>query len=166
MCLWLTSGFNLYLFHRVITYQAAVFSLAYASSIVLYNSFRKYSAIIFQYIYIYIYIYIFLIWTWLFDRRTIPSVYIQRNPALRAPRLYEHLLSQLTSHSLSTQTWKCPSHFIILKTSLMRPPRYYDQDFMAQCWSHQRGSIVFFNFSFSHCRTKNQKNVRQLDYGN
>ena len=30
---------------------------------------------------------------------------IQRNPALRLPRLYDHLLPQLTSHSLSTQTW-------------------------------------------------------------
>ena len=81
-------------------------------------------------------IYFFLIWTWLFDRQTLVSVYIQRNPALRPPRLYDHLLPQLTSHSLSTQTWKSPSHFIILKTSLMRPPRYYDQDFMAQRWSH------------------------------
>ena len=34
-------------------YQAAVFPLAYASSIVLDNSFRKHSAIIFQYIYIF-----------------------------------------------------------------------------------------------------------------
>ena len=157
MCLWLTSGFNLYLLHRVITYQAAVFPLAYASSIVLENSFCKHSAIIFQYIF-------FLIWTWLFDRQTLVSVYIQRNPALRPPRLYDHLLPQPISHSLSTQMWKSPSHFIILKTSLMRPPRYYDLDFMAQCWSHQRGSTVFFNFSFPHCRTKN-KNVRQLDYG-
>ena len=97
-------------------------------------------------------IYFFLIW--LFDRQTLVSVYIQRNPALRPPRLYDHLLPQLTSHSLSTQTWKSPSHFIILKTSLMRPPRYYDQDFMAQRWSHQRGSSVFFNFSFPHRRTK------------
>ena len=24
----------------------------------------------------------------------------------------------------------------------MRPPRYYDQDFMAQLWSHLRGSTV------------------------
>ena len=64
-------------------------------------------------------IYFFLIWTWLFDRQTLVSVYIQRNPALRPPRLYDHLLPQLTSHSLSTQTWKSPSHFIILKTSLM-----------------------------------------------
>ena len=24
----------------------------------------------------------------------------------------------------------------------MRPPRYYDQDFMAQRWSHERGSTV------------------------
>ena len=99
-------------------------------------------------------IYFFLIWTWLFDRQTLVSVYIQRNPALRPPRLYDHLLPQLTSHSLSTQTWKSPSHFIILKTPLMRPPRYYDQDFMAQRWSHQRGSSVFFNFSFPHRRTK------------
>ena len=29
-----------------------------------------------------------------------------------------------------------PYSFIILKTPLMRPPRYYDQDFMAQRWSH------------------------------
>ena len=100
----------------------------------------------------------FLIWT-------LVSVYIQRNPALRPPRLYDHLLPQLTSHSLSTQTWKSPSHFIILKTFSMRPPRYYDQDFMAQCWSHQRCSTVFFDFSFPLYRTKNKKNVRQLDYG-
>ena len=86
-------------------------------------------------------IYFFLIWTWLSDRQTLVSVYIQRNPALRPPRLYDHLLPQLTSHSLSTQTWKSPSHFIILKTSSMRPPRYHDQDFMAQRWSHQRGSV-------------------------
>ena len=105
-------------------------------------------------------IYFFVIWTWLFDRQTLVSVYIQRNPALRPPRLYDHLLPQLTSHSLSTQTWKSPSHFIILKTSLMRPPRYYDQDFMAQRWSHQRGSTVFFNFSFPHCRTKNNNKKR------
>ena len=85
------------------------------------------------------------------------SVYIQRNPALRPPRLYDHLLPQLTSHSLSTQTWKSPSHFIILKTSLMRPPRYHDQDFMVQRWSHHRGSTVFFNFSFPHCRTKKKQ---------
>ena len=112
-------------------------------------------------------IYFFLIWTWLFDRQTLVSVYIQRNPTLRPPRLYDHLLPQLTSHGLSTQTWKSPSHFFILKTSLRRPPRYYYLDFMAQCWSHQRVSTVFFNFSFPHCRTKNKnKNVRQLDYGN
>ena len=53
------------------------------------------------------------------------------------------------------------------EASLMRTPRHYDQDFMAQRWSHQRGSTEFFNFSFPHCRTKNKtKNVRQLDYGN
>ena len=37
---------------------------------------------------------------------------------------------------------KTLSHFIILKTPLMRPPRYYDQDFMAQRWSYYRGSTV------------------------
>ena len=35
-------------------YQAAVFSLAYGSSIVLDNSLRKHSAVIFQYIYIFL----------------------------------------------------------------------------------------------------------------
>ena len=60
---------------------------------------------------------------------------------MRPPRLYDHLLPQLTSQSLSTQTWKSPSHFIILQTSSMRPPRYHDQDFMTQRWSHQRGSV-------------------------
>ena len=25
----------------------------------------------------------------------------------------------------------------------MRPPRYHDQDFMAQRWSYERGSTVF-----------------------
>ena len=100
-------------------------------------------------------IYFFLIW--LFDRQTLVSVYIQRNPALRPPRLYDHLLPQLTSHSLSTQTWKSPSHFIILKTSLMRPPRYYDQDFMAQRWSHQRGSTVFLISVFHIVEQKTKK---------
>ena len=38
-------------------------------------------------------IYLFLIWTWLSDRQTLVSVYIQRNPALRPPRLYNHLVS-------------------------------------------------------------------------
>ena len=102
-------------------------------------------------------IYIFSKWTWLFDRQTLVSVYIQRNPALRPPRLYDHLLPQLSSHSLSTQTWKSPSHFIILKTSLTRPPRYYDLDFMAQCWSHQRGSTVFFVFQIVEQKTKQNK---------
>ena len=35
------------LFHRVITYQAAVFPLVYAGSIFLDNSFRKHSAMFF-----------------------------------------------------------------------------------------------------------------------
>ena len=113
-------------------------------------------------------IYFFLIWTWLFDRQTLVSVYIQRNPALRPPRLYDHLLPQLTSHSLSTQTWKSPSHFIILKTSLMRPPRYHDQDFMTQRWSHQRGStvlkliIIKKRQRFTHFLTENMAN--RLNY--
>ena len=28
------------------------------------------------------------------------------------------------------------SHFGILKSQFVRPPRYYDQDVMAQQWSH------------------------------
>ena len=31
---------------------------------------------------------------------------------------------------------KITESFIIMKTPLMRPPWYYDQDFMAQRWSH------------------------------
>ena len=71
---------------------------------------------------------------------------------------FNHLVytttSCLTSHNLSTQMWKTLNHFIILKTSLMRPPRYHDQGFMAQHWSHQQGSTVFFNFSVLHYGAK------------
>ena len=131
-------------------YQAAVFSVADASSIVLDNSFRKHSAIISS-------IYFFLIWTWLSDRETLVSVYIQRNPALACDHPVYTTTSCLTSHSLSTQTWKSPSHFIILKTSSMRPPRYYDQDFMAQRWSHQRGSTYFLISVFLIIEQTNKK---------
>lgn len=31
------------------------------------------------------------------------------------------------------------SHFLILRTPLMHPLVYYDQDFMAQRWLHQQG---------------------------
>ena len=92
-------------------------------------------------------------------RQTLVSVYIQRKPALR-PRLHDHLFSHLRPRR---------ENFLVillfLNTSLMRPPRFYDQDFIAQRWSHQRGSTEFFNFSFPHYRTKNEKNMRQLDYG-
>ena len=96
-------------------YQAAVFPLPYASSIVLDNSFRKHSAIIFQYIYIFSNLIMVV-------RQNLVSVYIQRNPVLRPPLLYDHLLSHLLL-SFDTDV-KSPSHFIILKNSLMRPPRY------------------------------------------
>ena len=43
---------------------------------------------------------------------------------IRPPRYYGHILSN--------QKYKTLTHFIIVKTPLMRPPRYYDQDFMAQ----------------------------------
>ena len=39
----------------------------------------------------------------------------------------------------------------------MQPPRYYDQDFKAKRWSHQRGFTLFFNFSFPHYTTKTKK---------
>ena len=63
-------------------YQAAVFPLAYASSIVLDNSFCKYSAVIFQYIFF----------------SNLNMVIRSSNRALRPPRLYDHLLPQFTSH--------------------------------------------------------------------
>ena len=47
---------------------------------------------------------------------------------IRPPRYHGHILSN--------QKYKTLTHFIILKTPLMRPPRYYDQDFMAQRWSY------------------------------
>ena len=62
-------------------------------------------------------------------RQTLVSVYIQWNPALRPPLLYDHLLSHLPQ-SFDTDV-KSPSHIIILKNSLMRPPRYYDPGFPA-----------------------------------
>ena len=106
------------------------------------KSFRKHSAIIFQYI--------FFFWSehgYSIVKLLFQSVYIQRNPALRPPRLYDRLLPQLTSHSLSTQTWKSQSHFIILKTINGVP-------------------LYFFYFSFPHCRIENKTTVRQLHYGN
>ena len=84
ICLWLISGFNLSLFHRVIRrlsflshMQVPLFWITVFVNI-LQLSFS---------------IYFFLIWTWLSDRQTLVSVYIQRNPALRPPRLYNHLVS-------------------------------------------------------------------------
>ena len=118
------------------------FPLAYTRSIVLDYSFRKDSAIIFQYIF------------FKFDHGSSNScsclyteeLHLATTTFIR-PLLHYY-------HSLPMQTWKSPSHFIILKTSVMRSPRYYDQDFMAKRWSHQRGSTVFFNFSVPHYRTK------------
>ena len=48
----------------------------------------------------------------------------------------------------------------------MQPPRYYDQDFMAKRWSHQRDFTLFFLISVFHIIEQKQKNVRQLDCGN
>ena len=96
-------------------YQAAVFSLAYASSIVLDNSFRKHSAIIFQYIFLSNLNMVVRSSNSCFCLYT-EEPCLATTPFTRPP--------PLTSHSLSTQTWKTPSHFIILKTSSMRPPGY------------------------------------------
>ena len=68
---------------------------------------------------------------------------VQCNTALRRPlRYYDHVLS--------TKTSKLRSRFIILKTPLIRTPRCYDQEFMVQWWSHQRGSAVSL-FERSRC---------------
>ena len=45
---------------------------------------------------------------------------------------------------------KISESFYYFEASLMRTPRHYDQDFMAQRWSHQRGSTVFFLISVFH----------------
>ena len=94
---WLQASISLVIPPR---YQAAVFSFADASSIVLDNSFRKHSAIIIQYF--------FLIWT-------LVSVYIQRNPALRPPRF------TTTSCLSSPPIVFRPKH---ASTSLLRPGFY------------------------------------------
>ena len=47
------------------------------------------------------------------------------------------------------------SHFVILKTPLMWPPCYYDQDFMAQWWLYLWGSTVI--------SLSNNNNIRQND---
>ena len=96
-------------------YQAAVFSLAYASSIVLGNSFRKHSAIIFQYIF-------FSNLNMVVRSSNSCFCLYTEEPCLATTPFIQPPC--LTSRSLSTQTWKSPSHFIILKTSSMRPPRY------------------------------------------
>ena len=46
------------------------------------------------------------------------------------------------------------SHFFILKTPLMWPPCYYDQDFMAQWWLYLWGSTVI--------SLSNNNNIRQM----
>ena len=84
ICLWLISGFNLSLFHRVIR------RLSFLSHIQVPLCWITVSVNILQLSFS---IYLFLIWTWLSDRQTLVSVYIQRNPALRPPRLYDHLVS-------------------------------------------------------------------------
>ena len=53
---------------------------------------------------------------------------------------YDHLFYMTTSllrpYIFLTQTQKSLSHFIILKTTLMQPPRYKDQGFIARRWLH------------------------------
>ena len=46
------------------------------------------------------------------------------------------------------------SHFFILKTPLMWPPCYYDQDFMAQWWLYLWDSTVI--------SLSNNNNIRQM----
>ena len=50
---------------------------------------------------------------------------------------YDHLFCMLLRpYIFLTQTQKSLSHFIILKTTLMQPPRYNDQGFIARRWLH------------------------------
>ena len=58
----------------------------------------------------------------------ISGLSIQWNPTLRPSHYYDPILC--------TQTLESRSHFIILKTPLTPPPRYHDQDFMAQRLLH------------------------------
>ena len=84
ICLWLISGFNLSLFHRVM--RRLSFLSHMEVPLFWITVFVNILQLSFS-------IYFFLIWTWLSVRQTLVSVYIQRNPALRPPRLYDHLVS-------------------------------------------------------------------------
>ena len=61
------------------------------------------------------------------------------------PQLMTTLLLRPYSFSLNI---KITESYIILKTLLMGPPHYYNQDSMAYRWLHFSGSTVFFFFFF------------------
>ena len=74
-------------------------------------------------------------------------------------RTMQHRLTTTTSllrPCSFDQNVKIRSRLIILKTPLIRTPHCYDQEFMDQWWSHQRGSAALL-FERSRCRGRGRR---------
>ena len=67
--------------------------------------------------------------------------FVQWNPTLPTP-VFDHLV--ITTIFFRPKRKKSLSHFIILKTSIMLPPRYYDQDFLGQRSGRTNGVPLYF----------------------
>ena len=87
------------------------------------------------------------------------QTYTSRFVVLPIRRTMQHRLTTTTSllrPCSFDQNTKLRSRLIILKTPLIRTPRCYDQEFMVQWWSHQRGSAVLL-FELSRCRGRRRR---------
>ena len=87
------------------------------------------------------------------------QTYTSRVVVLPIRRTMQHRLTTTTSllrPCSFDQNVKIRSCFIILKTPLIRTPHCYDQEFMDQWWSHQRGSAALL-FERSRCRGRRRR---------
>ena len=113
ICLWLISGFNLSLFHRVIR------RLSFLSHMQVPLFWITVFVNILQ---LFFSIYIFSNLNMVIRSSNSCFCLYTEEPCLATTPFIQPPC--LTPRSLSTQTWKSSSHFIILKTSSMRPPCY------------------------------------------
>ena len=74
---------------------------------------------------------------------------------IRPPCYYGHIPLNQMEKSLS--------HFIILKTPIMRPARYYDQDFMAQRGGRINGVPLYETLAFLFERVRHLYNSVRRD---
>ena len=82
---------------------------------------------------------------WIFFHLIFPYAKIffcTMEPHLTNTRFYDHLV--ITTIFFRPKRKKSVSHFIILKTPIMLPPRHYDQDFMAQRSGDINGVSMYF----------------------